>query len=283
MDREFPFYIMRAEHTHRSVPEIHGHEFIELVYVVRGDAQHVFEREVYELRSGDVFIINPGEVHTFQIEPDKRIEIINCLFLPHLISDSLLRELGISHSMDYFYVHPFLDNSDRFHHRLNLRGQDAVVILALLEMMMVEAKNRDSGFSTLIRLHMIELLVLLSRYYGFLQSTHKASRSNDRERVLQRICGYLERNYDHKITLTSLTHTFNSSARQLNRMFQEELGIGVIEKVQQIRIEKAKALLVETNEKVISIASLVGYDDPSFFSRLFTRQVGCAPGEYRSK
>ena len=83
--------------------------------------------------------------------------------------------------------------------------------------------------------------------------------------------------------MTSLTHTFNSSARQLNRMFQEELGIGVIEKVQQIRIEKAKALLVETNEKVISIASLVGYDDPSFFSRLFTRHVGCAPGEYRSK
>ena len=283
MDREFPFYIMRAEHTHESVPGVHGHDFIELVYVVRGDARHVFEREVYELRAGDVFIINPGEVHTFQIEPGKRIEIINCLFLPHLISDSLLRELGISHSMDYFYVHPFLDSSERFHHRLNLRGEDAVVILTLLEMMIVEAKNRGSGFSTLIRLHMIELLVLLSRYYGHLRSVHRTSRASDREQVLQRICGYLERNYDQKITLTSLAHIFNSSTRHLNRMFQDELGISVIEKVQQIRIEKAKALLVETDEKVIAVAALVGYDDPSFFSRLFTRHVGCAPGEYRPK
>ena len=281
MNREFPFYIMHAEHDCQNVPGVHGHDFIELVYVVRGDAEHAFEGEHYDLRAGDVFIINPGEVHTYRIALGNQIEIINCLFLPHLISDSLLHELGITQSMDYFYIHPFLNKSERFNHHLNLRGQDAIRVLSILETMNKETQSRSSGYSILIRLQMIELLVLLSRYYGISQSAHKTARGNDHEIVVRRICGYLERNYHQKITLVALAQLFNSSVRQLNRIFKEETGVSVIEKVHQVRIEKAKLLLAETNEKVIAVASLVGYEDPAFFSRLFTRQVGCAPGKYR--
>lgn len=281
----FPFWIRRVYHDHQNTPSIHGHDFVELVYIVRGEAEHCFEGEIYDIRAGDVFIINPGEVHTYRIQPDKQIELINCLFLPELIRDSLLRELGVSQSMDYFYVHPFLDPKERFHHRLNLNSEQAVRVLTLLEAMISELEDEPSGYNTMIRIMMVELLLVLSRYYQQQQERElrKPGRGNDYALLTRRIHGYLERNYDKKLSIPGLCELFNISSRQLNRVFKRETGITITQKIHQIRIERAKQLLLETDELVIHIAGRVGYEDPAFFSQLFRRVVGCSPGKFRDR
>jgi AraC-like DNA-binding protein len=282
-EQSFPFWIRRYYHDHEHVPTLHGHDFVELVYVVRGEARHVFEGDCYDIRAGDVFIINPGEVHTYNIRPGRDLEIINCLFLSDLIQGNWLLDLGISQSMDYFYVHPFLDKRERFHSRLNLNGLDATRTLFLLETMINEFESRQCGCETLIRLQMLELLILLSRTYRQLegQYSREPARNQARHLLVQRICGYLERYYDKKVSIPSLCELFNISARQLNRIFKDSLGVTVVEMIHRIRVERAKHLLMETDEKVITIAGRVGYEDPAFFSRLFLRQVGCSPGKYR--
>lgn len=282
MNADFPFNIHRVVHDARHTPNLHSHDFIELVYVEHGAARHIFEDVSYELRAGNVFIINPGESHTFEIDDDARLCIINCLFQPHLIHQSVLRELNVSDSMDYFYIHPFLNSRERFNHLLRLRGDEATRVLSVLETMIQELNQRFVGYQTLIRLRMIELLMLLSRYYTSASCDPTFTAAENRRTVVQRICGYLERHYQQKLALDSLAELFNVSTRQLNRIFREELGISVVEKIQQIRVEKAKMFLTATDEKVITVAAMVGYDDPAFFSRLFTREVGCAPGQFRA-
>jgi AraC-like DNA-binding protein/mannose-6-phosphate isomerase-like protein (cupin superfamily) len=282
-EQSFPFWIHHYFHDHEHVPTVHGHDFVELVYAVRGEAQHLFEGNRYEIRSGDVFIINPGEVHTYKIEPGKDLEIINCLFSSDLIQGKGLLELGISQSMDYFYVHPFLNKTERFHSALNLRGQGAARALALLESMISEIDNRQSAYESIIRLQMVELLILLSRYHQQQeeQSFRQSERSNQRQLLARRICGYLERNFDRKLTIPEISQLFNISSRQLNRFFKEVTGKSVFDMIHHIRIERAKQLLAETDEKVISIAGIVGYEDSAFFSKLFHRHVGCPPSKYR--
>ncbi|RAP78352.1 AraC family transcriptional regulator [Paenibacillus montanisoli] len=281
MKVEFPFWITRT--VQGSIRE-HGHEFVELVYVVRGKGMHVFEGTHYEVHAGDVFIINPGETHAYEVEKDEQMEIINCLFMPSFIPDALLAELEITGSMDYFYVHPFLKQEVRFNHRLNLHGQDAAHVLLLLENMIREMNGRSIGHTTLIRLQLIELLVLLSRYYTLMhqQRVHPSPRQMEREMTVKRIYGYLERNYEKQITLQSLSSLFNVSIRQLNRLMQEEYNRSVFEALHEVRIERAKHLLLDTDEKVIVIATMVGYEDQSFFNRLFLRHVGCSPSQYRA-
>src|SRR5689334_17154689 len=87
MKVEFPFWITRS--VQGSLAE-HGHEFVELVYVVRGRGLHIFEGASYAVQAGDVFIINPGETHAYFVEPGEQLEIINCLFMPSFIPDALL-------------------------------------------------------------------------------------------------------------------------------------------------------------------------------------------------
>jgi AraC family L-rhamnose operon regulatory protein RhaS len=282
--KEFPFWIQRFHHDSSNIPPIHSHEFIELVYVVKGHAKHLFEGQSYTIKTNDVFIINPGEAHTFLIEKEQSLEIINCLFLPNLIQDSWLKELGVSQSMDYFYIHPFLDKNERFHHLLNLDGNYSIRFLHLLEGMMYEYNKENSCYSTLIRLQLVELLILLSRIYNERNSKSNTSHNivNDTNILIQRICGYLSRNYDQKISIQTLCNLFNISPRHLNRLFKQETGQTVVEMVHNIRIEKAKQFLIESDEKVINVAIKVGYDDPAFFSRLFRRVVGCSPGKYKA-
>lgn len=282
MKEDFPFWIHSFIHED-VVADMHKHDFVELVYVKNGRAQHSFEETSYDIQAGDVFIINPGESHGYKVAEGSKLEIINCLFWSSLIRDTLLHEMGISQTMDYFFVHPFLNQDERFHHRLNLTGREADVVLALLEGMLLENQSRSPGYEVILRLQLIELLILLTRNYSLQQSGRGIRPPNKNELLVQRICGYLERNYDQRISLAQLSQLFNISVRQLNRIFNLETGQSIIETLHRIRIEKAKHMLVETDEKIVTIANLVGYDDQAFFSRLFLRYVGFSPGRYRSR
>jgi transcriptional regulator GlxA family with amidase domain len=69
--------------------------------------------------------------------------------------------------------------------------------------------------------------------------------------------------------------------RTLKRRFKAATGVAIIEYVQNLRIEEAKRLLETTDEAADEIGFTVGYEDASFFRRLFKRRTGITPGRYR--
>ncbi|MFD1956820.1 helix-turn-helix domain-containing protein [Paenibacillus thailandensis] len=280
-ETECPFNIGFYVHDAERITSDHSHDFVELVYVSDGEAHHWFEGRSYPIRAGDVFIINPGEVHSYKIQPGRRLEIINCLFMPELISEAMLRELGVSRSMDYFYVYPFLDARERFHHRLNLDGTKMEEIGSLLKAMIVEWERHRGGYTTIIRLQLLQLLIMLSRFYAEGACSDDRPAEKESTVLVRRINGFLERHFDQKLAVPDLCALFSISNRQLNRVFKQETGMTVTERIHHIRIERAKQYLLDGRDKVIEIAHKVGYDDPSFFTQLFRRKAGCSPGQFR--
>lgn len=281
MKQGFPFYIHRTKHDGNHTPQAHSHDFVELVYVSHGKGIHCFDGDQYTIKAGDVYFINPGEMHTYRFESDQQIEIINCLFMPSLIPDTLLKELDITQSMDYFYVHPFLEPKERFNHRLNLKGQECFGVESILENMMKELDHEETGFGVFIRLRMVELLILLSRFYFKRLGNEESLGVSQSDMTYLRISGYLERNYNRRILLFELAELFHMSERHVSRIVKQNTGMSIINVLHQIRVEKAKILLKETDEKIITVAGMVGYEDPTFFCRLFSRIVGCPPSQYR--
>jgi transcriptional regulator GlxA family with amidase domain len=69
--------------------------------------------------------------------------------------------------------------------------------------------------------------------------------------------------------------------RTLKRRFKQATGLTLIDYVQNLRIEEAKHLLESSDEAVDEICFAVGYEDPSFFRRLFRSRTGVAPAQYR--
>ena len=69
--------------------------------------------------------------------------------------------------------------------------------------------------------------------------------------------------------------------RTLKRRFKQATGLALIDYVQNLRIEAAKHLLETSAQAVDEICFAIGYEDPSFFRRLFKRRTGVAPARYR--
>lgn len=92
---------------------------------------------------------------------------------------------------------------------------------------------------------------------------------------------YLEAHYARPITLAQMAEALRVSKGHLVNRFTARMGTSPMRFLQQLRVERAKRLLHTTELSVQAIAIRVGYADPLYFSRVFTRLTGEAPRAYR--
>ncbi|MFN4142122.1 GlxA family transcriptional regulator [Aestuariivirga sp.] len=99
--------------------------------------------------------------------------------------------------------------------------------------------------------------------------------------VINRCQSWVAENYRTASPVAALVEVSGLTKRTFMRRFQEATGMTPLDYVHALRLEEAKQMLETGDESIESIANEVGYEDTSFFGRLFRRKVGLAPGEYR--
>ncbi|HEY4554383.1 MAG TPA: helix-turn-helix domain-containing protein [Bacillaceae bacterium] len=99
---------------------------------------------------------------------------------------------------------------------------------------------------------------------------------------VQKAINYIDQHYHQPITLEEISNYVSLSANYFSNMFKKTTGYSFIEYVAKLRIEKAKAMLMDLDNTVYQIAGAVGYSDPRYFSRVFKQAVGKTPSQYRN-
>lgn len=99
--------------------------------------------------------------------------------------------------------------------------------------------------------------------------------------VICKAKAFIEENYHRDISLDDVSRKVDISPYYFSKLFKEETGENFIEYLTNIRIEKAKKLLLHSDLSIKNICLDTGYSDPNYFSRLFKKQVGLTPTEYR--
>jgi YesN/AraC family two-component response regulator len=94
---------------------------------------------------------------------------------------------------------------------------------------------------------------------------------------------FIDKNYSEDLWLMGLSRKFNIESSYLSKTFKNIIGENMMLYISKTKIEKAKMLLYKKELKITDIASLVGYDDYSYFSRVFKKITGLSPREYREK
>ncbi|SIR57889.1 iron complex transport system substrate-binding protein [Paenibacillus macquariensis] len=107
-----------------------------------------------------------------------------------------------------------------------------------------------------------------------------ASKETD---MVEEIIQYIHEHFNVSISLESLAERWNYSIQYLSRQFKHRTGRSPIEYVIQARMAKAKELIIRTDATTQEIALSVGYSDGFYFARLFKKQVGMTPGQYKKK
>jgi len=86
---------------------------------------------------------------------------------------------------------------------------------------------------------------------------------------------------EQKCTLEEVASDCNLSISRFAHLFAEQMGLGPKAWINDIRLQKARKLLLTTDEKISRIGSLVGYEDPAHFTRYFSKNMGCSPRHFR--
>jgi len=175
-------------------------------------------------------------------------------------------------------------------------GNNEVMKARLLELVVVISRAAVEGGASLSKLfglnfHFIEELYSLDRFDDmciwlikvldtFIDTVFE-TRNIKNARSLSAAMQYIRDNYMNNVSLENVAQHVFISPYYLSHLFKDELGITFVEYLTQVRIERARELLQSTGMSIVAIATEVGYEDASYFSKVFRKRCGLSPNLYR--
>lgn len=276
---DFPFsagpYLVREDEPIQP----HTHDFTELAYIAEGRGRHGYNGQLSAISAGDVFVIEPGIEHSYEVERGSSLLVYNVLFVPALLRSELETLSAVTPFVDFFYVEPFVRGMTRFQSHLKLLPHDQLEMKTLLDHIVMEFQQKKLGYRIVTKTRLIELFVFLSRCYAGSLSGTRAARAD--ESMLLHICEFIERHYAEPLTLAQVSRMCGLSPSAFSAKFKQHTGRTFIEYRNGVRLQQAMKRIAESDRKMLDIAQDVGFDDLSFFNKLFKQHTGLSPGDYR--
>ena len=241
--------------------EKHSHDFLEIVFVADGTGKVFVNNNIHEIHKGDVLIYNAGVSHFEQGYPNNPMELLfvayDKLKISGLQPNCLLPESYgcLFHGMDMYktlrdcfdqLVHEFEAN-DRFYREI-VQSISQTLVMYVLRLI-----NCSKDTSALL----------------------------DSSLIVGAARAYMDEHFREKVTLDDLAQICFTNKYYISHLFTRMQGISIGKYLLHKRIEKAKYLLSETTLSAEAIAEQIGFRDPAYFCRVFRKETGKPPAEWR--
>ena len=251
----------------------HKHEYVEFCYVMSGQGRHRIEDRVYEVSEGDLILINAGQHHQA------------------LVSASGGPAVEFYVGMTDIHLRGYEKNclpAPEDEPILHTSGELKMKLSRLCISMEAEKETERLGGYFMMKTYALQMLLLFIR--GQEQPRKErpveqyAFESVNRKYLVEKIMDYFEEHYTQKISLGQIAGNMYLSPFYISKIFKAETGETPIHSLIDIRMEKARELLLaEPGLCIQEVAARVGYDDAYHFSKLFKKKFGVAPSAVRKQ
>ncbi|MBQ4088996.1 MAG: helix-turn-helix domain-containing protein [Clostridia bacterium] len=261
-------------HHRKNTIQRHDHIYYELMYVYSGEITHVFDDEIITMHHGDLLIMAPGEFHT--VEPCGED-----LIAMNIMCEKQFMETEIAALLTT--CAPVADllsgKSNRQHIFLPSRADASSRSIA--ELLISEFLDPDIASLNLIKSYLGALINSLYRVYGT-NDGHVYVKPENGKGDISYIFSYIQ-NHFATVTLGELARVFGYDNYYLSKVIRKNLGTTFIDLKHYFCVEEAKRLLKSTNMTVREISEHVGFNNMSYFYKIFAESCGVTPAEYRIK
>ena len=245
-------HFMLYERENHCFP-LHMHRCFELVLVLDGEMNMRIENREYALTAGNLVLIKPNRLHSYDTPVDRCGTCLICVFSGDLVAASA--EPLTKHRL----VSPIVSNvppllRDMF---IGMRADRSIAAI--------------KGF----------LYTACDLFYGLLELDREDDIAKD-TLLLHDILLYLEQNLTEPCMLKDVSAAFGYHPVYLSRYFKKAVGMSYYSYVQSIKIDRACYLLTNTSDSILSVSIQCGYTTLSSFNRAFRLLTGKTPKEYRS-
>jgi AraC-like DNA-binding protein len=273
----FPMGIYQViEDERQTLFDYHWHEETEFIYIPEGSAVFWLGTNKYELQAGEALFIPSGTIHA---------GFVTDLSAPYLVY-AIVFDLNLLSGRTYDviqskYIDPLLEQT--------------LLLPSLIQPTTIWEKNMISELVCIVELFekkpvAFELLIkaklynLFAEFIANLQETPQErpiTASLYKIERLKKVLQFIDESFPLRIQINDVASLISMSEGHFCRFFKAMVRKTPMEYINTVRINQAAKLLSQTDKKVIDIAMEVGFENTSYFIKLFKLHKKCTPSDFR--
>ena len=242
---------------------MHHHNTYEIFYIIKGEREYFIEDKFFSLETGDLVIIPSGLLHrTTGKEASRFLINFSLSALNRFFTEELIESLSISK--------PFVfraEETKREH------------LLTLFNTIFAEynkaARDGVSKTSAILAGYLYQILFTIS----FETNAYTANEYSNG--TIGNIVRYINENFNRIGTIEEIAERFYISKYHLCRLFNKNLGVGLITYLNTIKIREACKMIRDGALSLTDVATGVGFNSSSYFCKVFKAETGVSPSEYK--
>ncbi len=250
----------------------HTHDFIEVVYMCSGSTVHIINGETVTLNAGELLFLSMDAVQETLSASETDIAV-NFMILPQFF-DKTLSMLGKEETPLRRFIIDCISRKNHDGGYLHFKVSEVLPVQNLVENLIYtiisDTPNKRQINETTMGLLILQLI----------NNTDKLYVGNKADEMLIEVFRYIEENYVSG-SLSALAELLHCDLYWLSREIKQRTGKNFTDLMQEKRLMQAAFLLRTTKINIADISAAVGYENASYFHRLFVKETGMTPREYR--
>ncbi len=249
---------VHSKKMHKTVRE-NGRDDYQLIYVAKGKLHLCMDGKEHTIQKGNMILFRPGEPQIYTLYAKDKPETYWVHFTGNNV-DRILEYYTITPS-----IHVIFTGLSR-----NYKW--------LFRQMIEELQLKRTSFAEMNTLQLRQLLLYVSRNINE-EMPVSAELLDEIEQAMH----YFNKNFYRQIVIEDYAKEHHMTPWWFIQNFKKIAQVTPTQYIVSLRIHNAMNLLDSTNYSIAKIANSVGYDNALYFSRLFSKHVGCSPREYRKR
>lgn len=265
-------------HDNISQAEVswHWHDELEALIVETGTARVAVNGTDRMVRQGEGFFFNTGVLHGVWPAGAEVCRLRSIVFHPRLVGGSMDSIIWQK------YLEPLLSDPCRpWIYFTDLQEWERDASTAIQEAWQA-CVSETEGFEFVVRERLSRLIFLLAKNCPTTEKSPSEKALRDGERI-KAMLRYIQEHYAEELTLAKIAGSAAVSKNECLRCFRSMIGSTPIQYVKQVRIQKAAELLASTDRKISDIGMECGFQEMSYFAKIFRELKGCTPGAFRTQ
>ncbi len=268
-NKTFPFHLYnKGGKGHIMTP--HWHEELELLLIKRGKAISQLNSVPYKLNPGDLHVINKEIIHSL---------IANDCYFYCLVFDLKILKSKYDDDCQINYIKPLLENNIRLQPHISPDSSVSKKIINLFQEIINVAHPQKEPYKVKLKSILFDFIYEFYSKGKIIEVNHK---SKQKAKRLRDVLLFIHHNYDKNISLKQLADISELNESYFSRYFKKQTGKSPIEYLNFYRINKAKEMLQKKNPSVKEISNLTGFNNFSYFIKVFKEYEDCTPLKYRN-
>lgn len=250
-------------YTHPKLPTFRprGRLDFQLLYVASGKTHFYFEEgKDTVVSAGNMVLYRPKEPQKYVYYGSEQAEVYWVHFTGSNVRN-ILKSYGITNDMRVIPAGTLLEYSRIF------------------KQMIQELQQCRAGYEELLAMLLRQIFIIINRQ----MTKERTLKSDYLDTEMELALEYFNTNYNKDLNIDDYAASRGMSVSWFIRTFKQYAGTTPMQYIVALRITNAQMLLETTNYNVTEIGNFVGYDNPLYFSRIFKKQKGFSPSEYRKQ